>query len=179
MERTNSSITMRRCDDCSSDAIDVSSNPVPFGDYFHYVAHVSSTPVILIYSIVLITSVYLYLTIINTLQISTNGLISFGQHFPNFAATLFPNEGDSTVFTAFVAAPYWGDIDNRNLGEIWYETHTSGQGSMSDSMLDRVSNLVRSEQNLSSFQGTWMVVATWNGSVPFVGTGVLVITNHC
>ena len=44
LERTNSSITMRRCDDCSSDAIDLSTNPVPFGDYFHYVAHVSSTP---------------------------------------------------------------------------------------------------------------------------------------
>ena len=47
---------------------------------------------------------------------------------------------------------------------------------MSDSLLERVSNLVRSEQNLSSFQGTWMVVATWNGSVPFAGSGALV--NH-
>jgi hypothetical protein len=48
------------------------------------------------------------------------------------------------------------------------------QSATSDSMLERVSNLVRSEQNLSSFQGTWMVVATWNGSVPFAGTDVLV-----
>ena len=39
--RTNNSITMRRCDDCSSDAIDLTASPVPFGDYFHYVAHVS------------------------------------------------------------------------------------------------------------------------------------------
>ena len=52
---------------------------------------------------------------------------------------------------------------------------------MSDSMLERVSNLVRSEQSLSSFQGTWMVVATWNGSVPFAGTGalVIIIINRC
>ena len=49
LERTNGSINMRRCDDCSSDAIDVSTNPVPFGDYFHYVAHVSSTPIIMIH----------------------------------------------------------------------------------------------------------------------------------
>ena len=34
---------MRRCDDCSSDAIDLSANPVPFGDYYHYVAHVSKS----------------------------------------------------------------------------------------------------------------------------------------
>ena len=40
LERTNNSVTMRRCDDCGSDAIDLSENPVPFGDYYHYVAHV-------------------------------------------------------------------------------------------------------------------------------------------
>ena len=40
LERTNNSITMPRCDDCVSNAIDLSSNPVPFGDPLHYVAHV-------------------------------------------------------------------------------------------------------------------------------------------
>lgn len=70
-----------------------------------------------------------------------------------------------------MAAPYWGDIDNRNLGEIWYETHSAEQSSVSDSYLERVSMLVRSELRVSSFQGTWMLVATWNGSVPFAGTG--------
>ena len=33
-------MTMPRCDDCGSNAIDLSANPVPFGDYYHYVAHV-------------------------------------------------------------------------------------------------------------------------------------------
>ena len=78
------------------------------------------------------------------------------------------------MFNAYVAAPYWGDVDNRNTGEIWYETHAAGQSSVSNSLLERVSNLVRSEQNVSSFQGKWMVVATWNGSVPFAGTGSVV-----
>ena len=32
---------MPRCDDCNSDAIDLSANPVPFGEYYHLVAHVS------------------------------------------------------------------------------------------------------------------------------------------
>ena len=112
--------------------------------------------------------------IILCIQISSNGIISFGNEFPYFGATLFPNPNNPTVFNSYVAAPYWSDIDGRIFGEVWYETHTSGQGSMSDSMLERVSNLVRSEENLSSFQGTWMVVATWNGSVPYGGTGVLV-----
>ena len=73
-----------------------------------------------------------------------------------------------------MAAPYWSDIDNRNLGEIWYETHSTEQSSNSDLLLERVSALVRSEQNLTSFEGTWMIVATWNGSVPFAGTGSVV-----
>ena len=60
------------------------------------------------------------------------------------------------------------------MGEIWYDTHTGGQNSNSDSQLASVSSLVRSEQNLSSFQGTWMLVATWNSSVPFAGTGAVV-----
>ena len=110
------------------------------------------------------------------LQIATNGIISFGDQFSSFAATLFPNVNNPTVFNSYVAAPYWSDIDNRNLGEIWYETHTAGQNSTSSSlqMLEQVSSLVRSEQNVSLFQGTWMVVATWNGSVPFAGTGIFV-----
>ena len=78
------------------------------------------------------------------------------------------------MFSAFVAAPYWGDVDNSNLGEIWYETHTAGQSLASNLFLERVSNLVRLEENVSLFQGTWMVVATWNGSVPYAGTGSLV-----
>ena len=110
------------------------------------------------------------------IQVSTNGIISFGSQFPHFGATLFPNDNNPTVFNSCVAAPYWGDIDNRNLGEIWYETHAAGQSSYSDSQLQQVSNLVISERNLSySFQGTWMVVATWNRSVPFAGTGSVVI----
>ena len=41
LERTSNSITMRRCDDCNSDAIDLSANPVPFGEYHHLVARES------------------------------------------------------------------------------------------------------------------------------------------
>ena len=76
-----------------------------------------------------------------------------------------------SVFNSFVAAPFWGDIDNTHIGEIWYEVHASGWSTVSNSLLERVSNLVRSEQNAPSFQGIWMLVATWNGSVPFAGTG--------
>lgn len=41
VERTSNYLVMRRCDDCNSDAIDLTANPVPFGEYHHLVAHVS------------------------------------------------------------------------------------------------------------------------------------------
>ena len=42
LDKTSNFRVMRRCDDCNSDAIDLSSSPVPFGDFYHYVAHVST-----------------------------------------------------------------------------------------------------------------------------------------
>ena len=41
LERTSNSKTMNRCDDCTSDAIDLVVVPVPFGDFIHIVAYVS------------------------------------------------------------------------------------------------------------------------------------------
>ena len=42
LERTSSSITMRRCDDCASGVID-STIPVPFGEHLLFDAYVSFT----------------------------------------------------------------------------------------------------------------------------------------
>lgn len=100
-------------------------------------------------------------------QVASNGIISFGSAFTNFDATLFPNPNNQGIFNSFIVAPYWSDIDARVFGEIWYETHVVGQSTVSNSLLDRVSSLVRSEQNHPTFQGTWMLVATWNDTVQF------------
>ena len=97
--------------------------------------------------------------------------MSFGSVFTNFDAVLFPSSEESSVFNSFMVAPYWSDIDARTFGEIWYETHVAGQSTNSDMLLDRVSNLVRSEQGHPFFQGTWMVVATWNDTVQFGASG--------
>ena len=42
LNKSNNFQVMRRCDDCSSDAIDLSSNRVPFGQFYHTIAHVSA-----------------------------------------------------------------------------------------------------------------------------------------
>ena len=70
----------------------------------------------------------------------------------------------------FVAAPYWADIDNSFFGEIWYETHTAGSGensTESNALLEEVSAFVRAQQGVALFNGSWMLVATWNESFPF------------
>ena len=41
LERTNNSLTLRNCDDCVSPAINLGNSPVPFGDLYHAVVHVS------------------------------------------------------------------------------------------------------------------------------------------
>ena len=43
LDKESNFLLMPRCDDCNSDAIDLSANPVPFGEYYHSVAHVSAT----------------------------------------------------------------------------------------------------------------------------------------
>ena len=47
----------------------------------------------------------------------------------------------------------------------------AGQSSASNLLLDRVSSLVRSEENHPTFQGIWMLVATWNDTVQFGASG--------
>ena len=101
------------------------------------------------------------------LQVATNGLVSFGTAFTSFTPVLFSNESS---LAAFVAAPYWADIDNTFTGEIWYETHTAGSGensTESNALLGEVSAFVRARQGVPSFNGSWMLVATWNESLPF------------
>jgi hypothetical protein len=46
LERTSNSKIMNRCDECTSDAIDLILVPVPFGDIIHFVAYVSLTSIL-------------------------------------------------------------------------------------------------------------------------------------
>ena len=93
--------------------------------------------------------------------------MSFGTAFTSFIPVPFSNESSPG---SFVAAPYWADIDNSDSGEIWYETHTAGSGensTASNELLEKVSEFIRARQDLPSFDGSWMLVATWNESFEF------------
>ncbi|MCC7503513.1 MAG: hypothetical protein IT229_13355, partial [Flavobacteriales bacterium] len=50
----------------------------------------------------------------DTLFINNNGNVSFGSAYSTFSASGFPSADHTMV------APFWGDVDTRGTGEVWY-----------------------------------------------------------
>ncbi len=50
-----------------------------------------------------------------TLHINNNGNVSFEGPIAAFSANAFPSNGNVMV------APFWGDVDTRGIGEVWYK----------------------------------------------------------
>lgn len=57
--------------------------------------------------------------------------------------------------TRFYAAPFWGDVNIEEGGDIWYEIHTP-----QSLLIDQVSSFVSLRTGLP-FSAVWMVVAFW------------------
>ena len=95
-------------------------------------------------------------------QVISHGLFAFdrGGSFSN--PVLFPGSGSSNL----LVAPFWANHDTRMMGEISYEVHNTSTGVMS-----QVSEFIT--EQLSTFQGTWMLVADWS-NVPQQGSSVRV-----
>lgn len=88
------------------------------------------------------------------LQVTTNGLFSFGRSVSHSLPNLFPGTGSSN----FLVAPFWAnnDLSNR-IGHVSYEVHTS---SSSSQLLDLVNTFI-SQQQQSNFSATWLLVSEW------------------
>ena len=76
------------------------------------------------------------------------------------------SDSTSEVYLSRLVAPFWSNIDTRLDGHVNYEVLVMGESSQSDDYLERVSNLINSEED-SDFVGNWMIVATWDGVHPF------------
>lgn len=111
------------------------------------------------------------------IQVGTNGIISFSEPFYSPSATHFPSFS-SSVAGAYLVAPYWDDIDIRLAGNISYEVHSSSSNNLgSHQLLNRISNFVE-ESTGSAFNGSWMLVAEWEGVHPWphgIGSPILVL----
>lgn len=90
--------------------------------------------------------------------------MSFREPFYSAFPQAFPGTS-SSVSNAYLVAPFWEDVDIRNAGNIYYETHDANN-SRSSELLAQVSGFV-SNQTGTSFSGTWMTVAFWDQVHPF------------
>ena len=59
-----------------------------------------------------------------TIQVNNNGLISFGVPVTIFSPIIFPLI-NSNIDEAQLIAPFWGDVDTRGTGRVWYRETTS------------------------------------------------------
>ena len=101
----------------------------------------------------------------NHLQVGSNGIISFSS-----AYNIYTNEEFSSSTTQYVIAPFWDDIDITNGGTITYETFQSGY------LLDEVNAYIQRKRP-TSFEGTWMFIASYDKVQPFSGSGEVRLLN--
>ena len=93
------------------------------------------------------------------MQISSNGLISFGSPFTSFSPRLFP-------IVQQVIAPYWDDIILTNRGTVFYDSFNAQNGLKA---LKTVSNFINSVQweQTDQFEASSVVVVYWRDTCPF------------
>ena len=102
------------------------------------------------------------------LQVSSNGLISFGNPFTSFNPQHFP-----IGINFAVVAPFWSDVDISNgVGNIYYHLYRDAQSPL----------VLHASEELTSFTGnfnsTWLMVVTWDGVPQFAGSLTEVSSLH-
>lgn len=91
------------------------------------------------------------------MQVSTNGLVSFGRPFTDRDPETFPSD-TSDVFWRYIAAAFWADWLTLTSGNVSWELHTALS---SRSLLEEVDDLIQREYGDTNFTGSWMLVAFW------------------
>ena len=90
-------------------------------------------------------------------QISSNGLISFGVRFTDFSPQTFP-------ISVNVVAPYWTDINLATKGIVRYDVVTRSHPMLS-CLLEQTNDLIREQENVM-FDASWLLVARWIDACP-------------
>ena len=92
-----------------------------------------------------------------TLQVGTNGIVSFGKPFYFWWPHYFP--GYFWVRQRSVVAPFWADVDIRKDGMVWYRVYTDEN----DIVLKMASRDVQMfVKDFETFEARWVLVATWD-----------------
>ncbi|XP_060678204.1 sushi, nidogen and EGF-like domain-containing protein 1 [Hemiscyllium ocellatum] len=93
-----------------------------------------------------------------SLYVNNNGVVSFQAAVSQYTPNPFPLENGKAFIT-----PFWGDVDNRNGGEIYYRQSTE------PSLLQRATADINRYAPSGAFQAQWVFVATWD-RVAFYGS---------
>ena len=93
------------------------------------------------------------------MQVSTNGLISFGLSVPFTTGGLFYA---TNINQYDVVAPYWIDNDASLNGIVSWQIHNSGDSILSDDIIHRVSNFIRMNTNSTNFNGKYVFIGNWS-----------------
>ena len=107
---------------------------------------------------------YLWLILLLSFQVNTNGILSFRFPFSSFIPRRFP------LCCTPLIAPFWDDVDIRRSGNIFYRQTTN------TTLLQRAHNqLQESFPSAGNFTPTFLFIATWE-RVPEFGGGSQVPT---
>ena len=87
------------------------------------------------------------------LQVSTNGLLSFGRSVTYGNPVLFPGINSYN----YLVTPFWAKHDIASSGEVSFLTVNSTDDA---ALLSIVSTFVSRQQGIQ-FSGTWMLLADW------------------
>ncbi|XP_042370318.1 alpha-tectorin-like, partial [Plectropomus leopardus] len=86
----------------------------------------------------------------NQIYVNQNGHLTFNQPLSDYIAKKFPMYGPRDII-----GPLWVDLDNRELGQIYYNQYTSG------SVLQQATQDINTYFPKLKFNANWVFVATW------------------
>ena len=93
----------------------------------------------------------------NFQQVNNNGVVSFDSAVSAYTPESFPITGSALL------SPYWGDVDTRGTGRVFY------RGSTDPTLLNRASENIRSvfpefnaPPSATPFTATYLFIATWD-----------------
>ena len=106
----------------------------------------------------------------DTIQISSNGLISFGSPYREYITSVFP-------INAKVIAPYWADIDLGNRGSVIFDSFDAHNKSH---VIKIVSDYINSvEKTPDLFEASAVVVIYWKDVCPIRDPTCSRVSLHC
>ena len=88
------------------------------------------------------------------MQVNNNGIISFTTGVSTFTPNPFPLRGNLQL-----AAPFWGDVDTRGTGRVWYREITD----LASPLMARARDQIRGAfVNQRHFVPNSLIIATWD-----------------